>query len=134
MFLLTPNVSFNFNLLFIYIFSTTLGSISNSPSACFVASDGKCLRVYQAIIDARTLLAEINSATLQTNMMQSSVMSMSSGHSTNPVANAEHLSKLKDKFKIVSTQSTARPGAIIELEAIADATQVREVPFTQSSV
>ncbi len=27
--------------------STTLGSISNSPSACFVASDGKCLRVYQ---------------------------------------------------------------------------------------
>ncbi len=31
--------------------------------------------------------------------------------------------ELRDKFKIVSTQSTARPGAIIELEGIADATQ-----------
>ena len=32
-------------------------------------------------------------------------------------------SKLQDQFRIVSTQSTARPGAIIELEAIEDATQ-----------
>lgn len=42
--------------------STTLGSISNSPSACFVASDGLQLRVYQAVIDARTLLAEVLAA------------------------------------------------------------------------
>uniref|UniRef100_A0A182SFF9 Uncharacterized protein n=1 Tax=Anopheles maculatus TaxID=74869 RepID=A0A182SFF9_9DIPT len=42
--------------------STTLGNLSNSPSACFVASDGECLRVYQAVIDARTLLAEISSS------------------------------------------------------------------------
>lgn len=41
------------------IFSTTLGNLSNSPSACFVASDGESLRVFQAVIDARTLLAEI---------------------------------------------------------------------------
>ena len=42
--------------------STILGPVSNSPSACFVASDGHSLRVYQAVIDARTLLAEINNA------------------------------------------------------------------------
>ena len=30
--------------------SSTLGSITNSPSACFVASDGHSLRVYQAVI------------------------------------------------------------------------------------
>ena len=33
--------------------SSTLGPASNSPSACFVASDGHSLRVYQAVIDAR---------------------------------------------------------------------------------
>ena len=33
--------------------SSTLGPASNSPSACFVASDGHSLRIYQAVIDAR---------------------------------------------------------------------------------
>lgn len=46
----------------ISILSTTLGNLSNSPSACFVASDGESLRVYQAVIDARTLLAEVASS------------------------------------------------------------------------
>lgn len=48
-------------LVFLIFFScsTTLGNLSNSPSACFVASDGESLRVFQAVIDARTLLAEI---------------------------------------------------------------------------
>lgn len=41
--------------------STVLGPLSNSPSACFVSSDGRSLRVYQAVIDARSLLAELNS-------------------------------------------------------------------------
>ena len=40
------------------IFSSTLGSLSNSPSALFIASDGSSLRMYQAVIDARTLLHE----------------------------------------------------------------------------
>ena len=42
--------------------STVLGNLSNSPSACFVSSDGKSLRVYQAVIDARSLLGELNSS------------------------------------------------------------------------
>ena len=33
--------------------------------------------------------------------------------------------KINDKLKIVSTQSTARPGAVVELEPIEDAKQVR---------
>ncbi len=104
-----------------------MGSISNSPSACFVASDGKSLRVYQAVIDARTLLAEINTASRKSNVMESSFMSASSGHSTADGAAGlrDHAAArgLRDKFNIVSTQSTARPGAVIELEAIAEATQ-----------
>lgn len=51
----------NLFVLFLYR-STTLGNLSNSPSACFVASDGESLRVYQAVIDARTLLAEVSSS------------------------------------------------------------------------
>ncbi|XP_035898477.1 dmX-like protein 2 isoform X2 [Anopheles stephensi] len=98
--------------------STTLGNLSNSPSACFVASDGECLRVYQAVIDARTLLAEISSSERRCRRMDS-LMSLSTESSENagllpPI--------LHDKIKIVSQQSTARPGCIIQLDAIADAT------------
>ncbi|XP_050067707.1 dmX-like protein 2 isoform X2 [Anopheles maculipalpis] len=98
--------------------STTLGNLSNSPSACFVASDGECLRVYQAVIDARTLLAEISSSERRCRRMDS-LMSLSTESSENagmlpPI--------LHDKIKIVSQQSTARPGCIIQLDAIDDAT------------
>lgn len=34
------------------------GAYCNSPSACFVASDGQHLRLYQAVIDAKKLLCE----------------------------------------------------------------------------
>ena len=110
--------------------STLLGPVSNSPSACFVASDGHSLRVYQAVIDARTLLAAMNSAmalklssTNKKNMMEESMMSMSSEGSSAALHMLTHATKLQEKFRIVSTQSTARPGAVIELEAIEDATQ-----------
>ena len=106
--------------------SSTLGSISNSPSACFAASDGKSLRVYQAVIDARTLISELNQGiNPKQNLMDSSLMSMSSeeGSSTGKLGNLAHAAKLQEKFKIVSSQSSARPGAIIELEPIEDAIQ-----------
>ncbi|GBP07756.1 DmX-like protein 2, partial [Eumeta japonica] len=98
--------------------STTLGNLSNSPSACFVASDGESLRVFQAVIDARTLLAEIATSerrhknTLQEAMSISSESTLEEGSGI----------PLHDRIKIVSQQSTARPGAIIQLHAIADAT------------
>ena len=106
--------------------SSTLGSITNSPSACFVASDGQRLRVYQAVIDARTLLGEMNQGSgnmANSKIMESSLMSMSSQGSSTNANQLEHAAKLAEKFKIVSKQSSARPGAIIELEPIEDAVQ-----------
>lgn len=37
-----------------------LGLYCNSPSACFVASDGQSLRLYQAVIEAKKLLSELS--------------------------------------------------------------------------
>ncbi|XP_056021522.1 dmX-like protein 2 isoform X2 [Ostrea edulis] len=95
--------------------SSTLGSYSNSPSALFVASDGNCLRMFQAVIDARTLLLEVGAQKRETAMSFSS--NTSSGYSFEPQKPPGEL------FNIVSLQSSARPGCIIELEPIADAAQ-----------
>ncbi|XP_048359644.1 dmX-like protein 1 isoform X1 [Sphaerodactylus townsendi] len=74
--------------------SYCLGAYCNSPSACFVASDGQYLRLYQAIIDAKKLLCELS----------------------NP-----GISKyVGDVFSIISQQSTARPGCIVELDSVTD--------------
>ncbi|XP_076387678.1 rabconnectin-3 alpha isoform X3 [Megachile rotundata] len=97
--------------------STTLGNLSNSPSACFVASDGECLRVYQAVIDARTLLAEVSSSERRSRMMDSMTSLSTDISSDDGIRHSIH-----DKIKIVSQQSTARPGCVIQLDAIADAT------------
>jgi hypothetical protein len=119
----SPEISAFSNVAFIptLLPSTTLGNLSNSPSACFVASDGESLRVYQAVIDARTLLAEISSSERRHRMMDS-MMSLSTECSSINDALLHHQSPLHDKIKIVSQQSTARPGCIIQLDAIADAT------------
>ncbi|CAB3244524.1 unnamed protein product [Arctia plantaginis] len=98
--------------------STTLGNLSNSPSACFVASDGESLRVYQAVIDARTLLAEIATSERRHKDVLHDTMSMSSESTLEEGGGVP----LHDRIKIVSQQSTARPGAVIQLHAIADAT------------
>ncbi|XP_020293117.1 dmX-like protein 2 isoform X3 [Pseudomyrmex gracilis] len=97
--------------------STTLGNLSNSPSACFVASDGECLRVYQAVIDARTLLAEVSISERRSRMMDSMASLSTDMSSDDDVRHSIH-----DRIKIVSQQSTARPGCVIQLDAIADAT------------
>ncbi|KAJ8249356.1 hypothetical protein GJAV_G00233900 [Gymnothorax javanicus] len=74
--------------------SSVLGSYCNSASSCFVASDGTHLRLYQAVVDARKLLDELSDP---------------------------ETSKLVGKvFNIVSQQSTARPGCIIELDIITE--------------
>ncbi|XP_075431786.1 dmX-like protein 2 isoform X3 [Ascaphus truei] len=72
--------------------SYCLGTYCNSASACFVASDGKSLRLYQAVVDARKLLDELS--------------------------DPESCRLIGEVFNIVSQQSTARPGCIIELDAI----------------
>ncbi|KAK1801253.1 hypothetical protein P4O66_022937 [Electrophorus voltai] len=40
--------------------SSCLGLYGDSPSACFVASDGHSLRLYQAVIEAKKLLSELS--------------------------------------------------------------------------
>lgn len=42
------------------VFFSTAGVYCNSPSACFVASDGHSLRLYQAVIEAKKLLSELS--------------------------------------------------------------------------
>ncbi|XP_053557561.1 dmX-like protein 1 isoform X2 [Bombina bombina] len=74
--------------------SHCLGTYCNSPSACFVASDGENLRLYQAVIDAKKLLCELS--------------------------NPDISKYVGTVFNITSQQSTARPGCIIELDAITD--------------
>ncbi|CAH2049435.1 unnamed protein product, partial [Iphiclides podalirius] len=103
--------------------SSTLGNLSNSPSACFVASDGESLRLFQAVIDARTLLAEIATSERRhkDTMQQHDTLSMSSESSAEGAGGGEGGVPLHERIRIVSQQSTARPGAVIQLHAIADA-------------
>uniref|UniRef100_A0A8C7D6C8 Dmx like 1 n=1 Tax=Oncorhynchus kisutch TaxID=8019 RepID=A0A8C7D6C8_ONCKI len=74
--------------------SNCLGVYCNSPSACFVASDGHSLRLYQAVIEAKKLLSELSNPDI-----------------------SKYVGKV---FNIISQQSTAKPGCIIELDAITD--------------
>merc|ERR1719193_3051495 len=95
--------------------STVLGNLSNSPSACFVSSDGNSLRVYQAVIDARSLLSQLNSSKREEPQYRSSA-SLASPQPAEPKTDISHLAA-----SIVSAQSSARPGAVIELDQITDA-------------
>ncbi|KAF5272292.1 hypothetical protein FQR65_LT04949 [Abscondita terminalis] len=100
--------------------SSTLGNLSNSPSACFVASDGRCLRVYQAVIDARTLLSDMS---YKENRFRDSTESLTSDLSSLNDAS------LLEKINIVSQQSTSRPGCIIQLETISEAIKWQNTTF-----
>lgn len=100
--------------------SSTLEKLSNSPSACFVASDGHCLRVYQAVIDSRTLLA---ATSFKENRLVESLE-----NSTDCLSSINDDS-LIDKINIVSQQSTSRPGCIIQLETISEAIQWQNTTF-----
>ncbi|XP_077989498.1 dmX-like protein 2 isoform X2 [Glandiceps talaboti] len=97
--------------------SSSLGPVSNSPSACFVASDGVSLRLYQAVIDARSILTEVASSYEQPEAYMSSCSSL------NSLVTAGKADDVINGFNIVSLQSTARPGCIIELNALTDAKQ-----------
>lgn len=98
--------------------STSLGSYTYSPSALFVASDGSSLRLYQAVIDARLLLSEPKPVKkFDSTGTSSSSANSSSEASPPPVAAAS-----AEMFNMVSLQSSARPGCILELEPINDAT------------
>ena len=94
--------------------SSTLGTICNSPSSCFIASNNGQLCVYQAVVDARGLLAELYSSKNIAHKSTNSSMS-----SLNDAVNGvEEPQKLSETFNVVSTQSTAKPGCVLFLEYI----------------
>lgn len=99
--------------------SYSLGTVCNSPSACFVASDGVRLRVYQAVLDGRALLAELSMSDRRTRrIIDESTMSLSTDSSLRDNVGQTNLSEV---FNIVSEQSTARPGCVVQLATIDDA-------------
>lgn len=87
--------------------STTLGNLSSSPSTLFASTDSTCITIYQAVFDARTLLHD-----LQNQDCTKSAKSTTSNSNTTDIP--------FDCFNVVSIQSTARPGCIIDLEKLAD--------------
>ncbi|GMR60970.1 hypothetical protein PMAYCL1PPCAC_31165, partial [Pristionchus mayeri] len=99
--------------------SFTLGTVCNSPSSCFVASDGRNLIIYQAVVDARGLLSEIfHSEKPQSPAPR--VKEYKCMPSLRPDGKTDGAggSSLSEAFKIVSTQSTAKPGCVLEIGQI----------------
>ena len=110
--------------------SSTLGNSSSSPSTLFVSSDCTCITIYQAVFDARTLLQDSKNSISLTSIASKSnnpnskvnstdikkLISMASTSST--YSNTTDIPF--DSFNVVSIQSTARPGCIIELDKVAD--------------
>ena len=92
--------------------SSTLGNISSSPSTLFASTDSECITVYQAVLDARTLLHEMQ----QTHHVNNSTL-----NNTSKLVNNINTTDIPyNSFNVVSIQSTARPGCIIELDKIVD--------------
>ncbi|XP_035825075.1 dmX-like protein 2 [Aplysia californica] len=103
--------------------STCLGSYSNSPSALFVASDGQCLRLFQAVIDARSLLMDRTTG-METKPSSSNMSSSTCSSYPETPTPSQHLPTWTQQlFNIASLQSSTRPGCVLELDAISDALQ-----------
>jgi hypothetical protein len=85
-----------------------LNLLRESPSVLFCASDGKHLRVYQVVCNAKALLT--------------SQFSTSKSHDleTNSIRSSPSIDLNTTRLNIVSNQSTARPSCVISLAEIAD--------------
>lgn len=99
--------------------SSTLGNLSSSPSTLFASTDADKITIYQAVFDARTLLHDLQ--------RQQTKNTQPNGHpvynkliSTVSATGSTTTDIPYDNFNIVSIQSTARPGCIIELDHLAD--------------
>ncbi|XP_014674315.1 PREDICTED: dmX-like protein 2, partial [Priapulus caudatus] len=105
--------------------STSLGSMSNSSSAVFVVSDGTTLRLYQAVIDARSMLQEIQKQTQRRRYH--SAASAASYASASSGEERKHSLLLDNPYHIASQQSAVRPGCLIQLDSISDAKRSHDV-------
>ncbi|CAB3399146.1 unnamed protein product [Caenorhabditis bovis] len=100
--------------------SCTLGTVCNSPSSCFIASDGEKLVIYQAVIDARGLLAELSNADAAYNKNKFLDDDDSDRMLRTPSPRRSFAPSFIREFNVVSTQSTAKPGCVLEVGLIED--------------
>jgi hypothetical protein len=94
--------------------SSTLGNSSSSPSTLFASTDSDRIMIYQAVFDARTLLHDIQN-------LESTPTPSTPNRLLKTQSNSSNITDIPfDSFNVVSIQSTARPGCIIELEQVSD--------------
>ncbi|CAI2358263.1 unnamed protein product [Caenorhabditis sp. 36 PRJEB53466] len=98
--------------------SCTLGTVCNSPSSCFISCDKNQLVIYQAVLDARGLLTELSNAKTQCD--ESIVTPEPHNILRAPSPKRDFLTSFLKQFNVVSTQSTAKPGCVLEVGRIED--------------
>ncbi|EGT42387.1 hypothetical protein CAEBREN_13627 [Caenorhabditis brenneri] len=99
--------------------SCTLGTVCNSPSSCFIACDGGQLIIYQAVLDARGLLSELSNAETACNN-RDTLDNYSDKILRTPSPRCDRAPSFSKQFNVVSTQSTAKPGCVLEVGKIED--------------
>ncbi len=97
--------------------SFTLGMASSSPSTLFVSSDCSCITIFQAVFDARTLLHDLK------QQKQNTQTDYRKGMSTSSSMFSVTTDIPFDNFNVISIQSSARPGCIIELDKLVDSNE-----------
>ncbi|KAM3726028.1 DmX-like protein [Dirofilaria immitis] len=91
-----------------------LGSLSTSPSSSFVANSSGHINIYQAIVDAAEFLADIHAFGERNASHSESSCSINGGK----VCDIRNKQNMKRVGKVVSTQSSAKPGCILLLASI----------------
>jgi DmX-like protein len=99
--------------------SSTLGNFSTSPSTLFASTDCECITIYQAVFDARTLLQDIPIKYSKSKEKEKICLNKLDAKNSNALFTSS-IEIPFDSFKVVSIQSTARPGCIIELDKVCD--------------
>ncbi|KAK6110658.1 RAVE protein 1 C terminal family protein [Brugia pahangi] len=94
--------------------SSLLGWLSTSPCSSFVANSSGHINIYEAIVDAAEFLTDIHTSGRRDVSHFESSCSTSDGK-TFDIRNKESMKKM---CKVVSTQSSTKPGCIILLSSI----------------
>ena len=101
--------------------SSTLGNSSSSPSTLFASTESSCITIYQAVFDARTLLQDLQNQSPVDPKRKETSQSEKLIKMTSITSTTSNTTDIPfDSFNVVSIQSTARPGCIIELDKLAD--------------
>uniref|UniRef100_A0A915PHM0 RAVE complex protein Rav1 C-terminal domain-containing protein n=1 Tax=Setaria digitata TaxID=48799 RepID=A0A915PHM0_9BILA len=95
--------------------SSLLGSLSTSHSSLFVANSCGHITIYQAIVDAAEFLANIHASGKSDISHSENSSHRSSDKKTSEIRNERRLMAI---YKVVSTQSSTKPGCILSLSNI----------------